>query len=497
MELQMKTTQVQCLTNLLWETETAEQNQELRLSDGMPDVGRVIGAWGQCVLRSKEWHKDHIFAGGGMLVWVLYESDGEERLQVLTSWIPFQLRWELPEDTREGEIRLSLLTRFVDARTVSPRKILVRAGLAAQAEALVSEVSDIPVPPEQKEISMLVEKETMRLRKEAGEKSFQLDDVLKLPESVPLPEKLVYGILTPRLTDIRVLGDKLVFRGNGLLHVVYQSNGGQVHSWDFKIPFSQYTQLAATYGNDASGDIRFALTSMETDLTEDGKLQLKCALTSQYVISDKETVAYLKDAYHPQRELQLRTQKKAFPVLAEYMQKNITAEGNVPGDAEGIPDVLFHPDYPLVHHYQDSMELSLPGSFQVLYYGPDGKLNCTVSKWEGKETAAVNENSRLLLEPQMTDVHAGMENGGIQLHAQMTLTGWNSDQQELSLVTELEPGQEKQPDASGPSLILLRCGKDRLWDIAKRTGSTVEKIAAANNLEGECTPGQLLLIPLR
>lgn len=493
----MTNIQMQCLTNLLWETETGEQTQELRLSDGMPDVGRVIGAWGQCVLRSKEWHKDHIFASSGMLVWVLYESDGEENLEVLTSWIPFQLRWELPEDTREGEIRLSLRPRFVDARTVSPRKILVRAGMAAQAEALVPEVIEIPGPSQQQEIPVLTETETVRVRKEAGEKSFQLEDALLFPESAPVPEKLVYSMLVPGLTDVRVLGDKLVFRGNGLLHVLCQCDDGQVRSWDFKIPFSQYTQLGSAYGNDAVADIRFALTGMETDLTEDGKLQLKCALTAQYVITDRETVTYLKDAYHPQRELQLRVQKKAVPVLTEYMKKSITAEGRMPADADVISDVLFYPDYPLVHSYTDSAELSLPGSFLVLHYGPDRKLNSSVFRWEGKETVPMGENTRFLPEPEVTDVHARAENGGIQVNAQMELVGWRSDQREISMITELEPGQEKQPDASRPSLILLRCGKDRLWDIAKRTGSTVEKIAEANGLEGECMPGQLLLIPLR
>ena len=69
-------------------------------------------------------------------------------------------------------------------------------------------------------------------------------------------------------------------------------------------------------------------------------------------------------------------------------------------------------------------------------------------------------------------------------------------QTHIPMVTGLELGEEKKPDPGRPSLILKRVGTDGLWEIAKRTGSTMEAIRKANGLREEPEPGQMLLIPV-
>ena len=108
------------------EIQNSEQTQEWKLPDGMPDIGRILSAWGQAILRGKEWRSDGISASAGMMVWVLYAPEDGSAEQCLETWIPFQMRWELPENTPEGTLRVRCLTRFVDARTVSARKSLIR-----------------------------------------------------------------------------------------------------------------------------------------------------------------------------------------------------------------------------------------------------------------------------------------------------------------------------------------------------------------------------------
>ena len=69
-------------------------------------------------------------------------------------------------------------------------------------------------------------------------------------------------------------------------------------------------------------------------------------------------------------------------------------------------------------------------------------------------------------------------------------------EQTIPMVTGVELGQRKQPDPNRPSLILRRAGEQRLWDIAKVSGSTMEAIQRANSLSGEPVPDQILLIPV-
>ena len=135
---------VSCLNPVVRETQNCEQTQEIRLTEGMPDVGRILSAWGQPILRGKQWDTDTLNYTGGMMVWVLYVPEDGSQERCIEGWIPFQLHWDLPEDQPEGQIRLRMLPRLVDARRVSPRKILVRAGMGIMAEAFTP--MQIPVP---------------------------------------------------------------------------------------------------------------------------------------------------------------------------------------------------------------------------------------------------------------------------------------------------------------------------------------------------------------
>ena len=65
MEMEFERKGIPWLKPLLREIQTQEQTRELRLSDGMPDIGQVLGAWGQVILRGKEWRSDAVHMNGG------------------------------------------------------------------------------------------------------------------------------------------------------------------------------------------------------------------------------------------------------------------------------------------------------------------------------------------------------------------------------------------------------------------------------------------------
>ena len=107
MELQFKSETCRCLTAAVREVRSAELTQEVRLTDGMPDIGRVVASWGQIVLRSKEWQSDQVCVSGGIMVWTLYVPEDGTQPRCVDTWMPFQLKWELAGESREGPIRVT------------------------------------------------------------------------------------------------------------------------------------------------------------------------------------------------------------------------------------------------------------------------------------------------------------------------------------------------------------------------------------------------------
>jgi len=488
---------ISCLDTALRQVQNSEQTMEMKLPEGMPDVGRVLTAWGQPILRSKEWREDLVQFSGGMMVWVLYAPEDGTQEQCVQGWIPFQMRWDLPENTPEGTLRLRCLTRFVDARSTSPRKILVRSGMAAMAEAFAPREMEAAEPNERsEEVALLENTYPVRLVKEAGEKAFALEEELYLPDSVPKIGQLITWRVSPRITDQRVLADKAVLRGNGNLHVLYRSDAGQLHGWDFEVPFSQYADLREEYGSDARMDIALMPTAMELELRENGNLDLKGGMTAQYLISDKEPLTLVEDAYSPTRELTIRQEDLTPPVVLENRRENIYGEQTISAQANLTADVQFLPDFPRQRRTEDGVELEYPGQFQVLYYGEDGRLYGSSARWEGKQTIPADENSRIVAVPMGTEAQAITGNGRILTKAELPVELTTTAEQTIPMVTGVELGQQKKPDPNRPSLILRRTGENRLWDIAKASGSTMEAIRRANGLTVEPKPEQMLLIPV-
>ena len=497
MEVQFTRRPISCLRPVLGEVQNLEQTHEMKLPENMPDIGRVLAAWAQPVLRGKEWLTDRVAMSGGMQVWVLYCPEDGTQVRCMDCWIPFQIRWDLPEGTKEGKMTVQCVTRFVDARSVSPRKIIVRMGVGALAQGYAPEEISLYVPENVPEgVELLRSTYPVRLPREAGEKTFSLDEDLSVPPSVPRPEKLVYYTLKPEIQDQKVLGNKVVFRGNGNLHVLFLSEEGQLHSWDFELPISQFDELNGNYSTEALAEVILSPTNVELDLDEEGNLRLRCGLVGQYLVTEPELISLVEDAYSPGRELNLSQEQLDLPAVLETRRENLYGEQTIPGEANIAADVQFLPDFPRQRRIGDRLELEMPGSFQVLYYGDNGTLQSANGRWTGELTLDADENSRILARPTQSQAQVYLGNDSMiakgEVPLQMTTTGT----QGLQMVTGLQLGEAAQPLKNRPSLILKRAGEHRLWDIAKATGTTVEAIRKANGLQDEPLPNQMLLIPV-
>lgn len=498
MDLRFQKMTCQCLNPLFSQVQNTEQTQELRLSDGMPDIGRVLAAWGQPVLRSKEWGTDSVHIGGGIMLWALYAPEDGSEARCVDSWLPFSVKAELPEGIPQGKIRVQLLPRICDARSVSARKLMLRGGASVLVQAFHPEeqtVWNAEKPQEGVELRTVCY--PLRLRREMGEKAFVMDEELSLPGSAPLPEKLIYYCLGPEITDQKVSGDKAVFRGNGNLHLLYRSEEGQLHSWDFPLTFSQFANLEADYGADARVEGMLCPTSVEVELDTEGHLRLKCGMTVQYLVDDLQMTELVEDAYSPARDLNLQQEILRMPVMLENRTQTLFAQQTIPVNMNLAADTRFLPEYPRVFPAGNGVALEIPGVFQMLYYDENGALQAAAARWEGRQELPAGENTGIWAQPLPTvQPQISLTENGVTLKNELPLSLSAAARQEIPMITAIEAGDQRQLDPNRPSLILCRAGDRGLWDMAKESGSTVEAIRKANGLKEEPAPGQMLLIPI-
>ena len=495
MELQLNKRSVSYLNPVITECRNLEQTQELRLPDGMPDVERILGCWGQSVLRSKEWRSDTVSVTGGLMLWVLYRPEEGGELRTLDAWVPYQTRWDLPQQTQEGKLLVQGTIRFLDARSVSPRKILIRAGLSLCLLALAPEEAAIPIPENLPEdVHLLRRQLPLRLYTEAGEKSFALEDILSSAGEDPADWSPLYYTAQANLTDQKVVGDKIAFRGAVTLHVLLQGPEGRAEGRNFTFPFSQLAELERSYGSDGEAELQLCVTNLEVEKDAEGVLHLKAAFTAQYAVSDVTTVSTVEDGYSTQRELKITREELALSPIRERRWETMSGEAALPEQVHSEADLSAFSDFPTWDRQTDGYCLDAQGTAQLLSYDDKG-LTGTQLRWSGHRDWKTEEPLRMAMtafvpgEPQLNP-----GTGKLCIDTRFRLTCFAEDG--IPVISAMELGETVQKDPARPSLILRRAGEGGLWELAKRTGSTMEAIRQANGLEGEPEKGRMLLIPV-
>lgn len=497
MELQFQKMSIPGLRCLSRQVQNQEQTQEVKLTDGMPDVGRVLSAWGQVMLRGKEWRGDTVSVSCGCTVWVLYAPEDGSPPQSLEAWIPFNLKWEVPETDRDGVFSADCLVRSVDARMLSGRKLMLRASVGVLVQTYIPEQTEVSVAealPE--DVQLQTQTYNLCMAREAGEKPYMIDEEVQLPQSCEPLEKLIRYTLSSQVLDRRIMTDKVVFRGTAALHILYRGQDGELHTWDFEIPFSQYAELTGTYSHDATARISPALTSLELDV-QDGRLRLKAGLTGQYVILDTQCIQVAADAYSLRRPVTIRKDLLVLPAVVGEETRPVTAEATVNQPAARIVDAVFYPDHPVTRQPGDTVTAEMTGLFQLLYYDEEGSLQSSSTRWEETVpvTAAENIEAAVFCTTEKPEAQAIADSVAVRnpVELQAVLT----QSQQIPMVTGLELGEMTEPDPNRPSLILRKARQDDLWQIAKQCGSTVEAIMEANGLQDAPSPEEMLLIPVK
>ena len=497
MELQLEKQALPCLRTVLREVQTQEQTQEIRVSDGMPDIGSVVGAWGQVILRGKEWDKDSIRVNGGTMVWVQYLSEDGEETACMESWLPFQMQWKLPESDRDGRICCQSFLKNVDARITSARKMILRTGVSVLMEGVQPCNCDVFVPEKLPEdVQILHSRYPVQLPVEAGEKAFALDELLTLPSEKPQIGQICGYCLQPEITEEKLMGDKLVFRGRAWIHLHYSCEDGTQHSWNGEMPFSQYCELDGEYTPNDGVRIWPCVTSLEVELQQD-QIHVKAGLVCQYRISHHSLVEVVEDAYSNQRNVKCVREQLNLPAILESRSRSVTARLNCDENGIRMADVRFLPQPVEVKNREDTVDLVLSGQFQPLYYDVEGQLHCGDQQWT--ETITVPKAEKAEIDATIWPVghaQADMMTGSGQMQVQLELSMETRNAEGIFMVTGLELGEVKEPDPSRPSLILKRSGGQTLWNLAKENGSTMELIQKANDLQDEPEENRMLLIPV-
>jgi hypothetical protein len=278
---------------------------------------------------------------------------------------------------------------------------------------------------------------------------------------------------------------------------MYCGEDGGINTYDFEIPFSQFTELDDAYEESATSHIVPVITGVEIENAEDGSMVVKAGISGQYVVYDCTILECVADAYSIRKDVKPLLRITEIPIILDSREENLCAETFLNDGVDRVVDVAFYPDHPRITKENDHVTGEFPCVFQALYYDTDGRLQGVTTRWDGNCELVADEDVRVQMRTRSSkDAQVVFASGKVSLCCEFQIETESRAQKGLEMACGLFIGDTKARNQDVPSLVLRKMGDDSLWDIAKETGSTVESIQKANKLIEEPSSEQMLLIPI-
>lgn len=501
MELVFQEKQVQYLNRIVNETVLLEQTADLIVPDAVSDIERVVDAYGTAMLRSQECNAQSVSIDGMVQAGVLF-VDEQGLLQQIAAQIPFSVRREFASPQENCTLQCKCALRSVDARALNSRKLLVRVGIACTVTVYAQEnckCYDLPEAAPNLQFKRTELPLTMPLA--LGEKSFTLNEELEVPSGKPAVERLLKCAFRPQVEEQKIVGDKAVFKGNLLLHALYESADGKPVCCEWNVPFSQYAQLMQELDE---GEIFTQLCLTSADVEQDTqtdchRLLLSASLLAQCTAFGEQKISIIEDAFCTDAILTPQYRACEMVGILDRQSFRETAMAASTEPAASVVDAWMYPEEVNRQRADGKLRLEVPMNCNVMYYDEHGAL-------QGK-TLRSNVNVELALSEQGSCAVDHISNGeiycsagpdGLQLRVPVTMHVESSANHRLNVVSGGEITDLPTSEGRRPSVILRRTDSEEdLWELAKTFRTPMQTILEANALQGDTAPaGTMLLIPL-
>lgn len=479
-----------------------EETLESIVPDAFPDIARIVEASGTAFLRQKETVDGSVRVTGSARVSVLYLPEGGDAPCCMAVNIPFLCNGDHPAIREDCRTQASVSIISADAQALNPRKILVRVEAAVPVTVYAEETAEICSKISREDdgtLQTLVESHKDFSAVDIVEKNFSFSDVLRLPASKPAVGQMLSYRTELGCTEAKVIGRKLVIKGEAALNVRYLCESG-VNAFRFDMPFSQIVETRAD-SEDCEVRMDAMLLGSSCELRSDGELEVELEVLLQAAIQREREVSMLSDLYSTECPLETEKNKVKLCTLVERGNRRQLARQFCPSAIPAkqvIECRLSMGEISQVRSGEGAVMATAKAYVDVLFLSEDDSLCAVAYTVPATCELPVSDGCKCSCRCRPAgELVAAPVTGGLEVRFEAEFDYLTTRDNETMCIAAVRPGQQDECACDRPSVIIRMVGDgERLWDIAKCCGSTVHDIRAANAMDCDDVPyGTLLLIP--
>ena len=485
---------------------TQEETAETIVPDYCPDIARIIETDGTVCLHSREIRDGKAELTGTVRVTVLYTPEGEGGIRTLEFAVPF--RAETDNRALQGcrYILAETETEFLETRMLNPRKIFTRCKLISRVTGYRKGALELCVDAEAgEELQVEKRQETQQaaVLTQISEKDFTFTDELMLSPGRDGAAELLNGRVNWSVSESRVVGNKLIFKGVFSVCVLYRTEEGGCRAATGELPFSQIMEADGA-SETAEASLQLHITGADFRLGEDSdgrSVAVTLYLHAAALLRENRELTLLSDLYSTAYEMDYEAQPL---MLTEYCQalnrrqavREVLEIGVV---AETLLSVSVRCGAVSVSREGETAVLRTNAVVKALYLDEGGVPLVAERGVDVTCQLEVPENCRVRARAVCSEEAQGsLGERGIEVRFPVDFCAEAEKQVKKVCITAARLDTDAPKDGAGAPSLVLRClGKqETAWDLAKQHNTTIAAILAANQLEDERLPHErLLLIP--
>jgi len=493
-----------CLKTIYDKVIPKEETLELVVPDVSADIGRILDVRGQFLLSSQRARENEVHISASVEMTVIYASEDGGKIQFVSTAVPFDhtAAVEGADENSETVVRCELC--YLDARTLNPRKLLLRAGVNMHLRCFapdkcvfwdnVAEETQMPVHILRKEI---VHCPVVGVR----DKSFIISDEYRLSPGREESVKMLSAATETCVQDAKSVGNKLIVKAEAVTNAVFlNESDGSLFSEMFSTPFSQIIEVD-TYGDSIDSTVSVLLKDSEFTVIPDRengcRISAQLNMTAQALSMERKAAVYLADAYSNEFALSAENTLTKISECMPPKMLRLSPEGRLQ-QKETLSEIMYVAVSALCT-LTDGGSIGCEVSVSGVGKTESGEIEPIELKLRAEEAIPLAKNQMLTVcavccGPLTVN---GMPESA-EIKADVDIEYRISENVEFGAVSGMELDESSPLRCDNcPSLVVLCSEKEAdLWNLAKKYGSTMEIIENANSMNGDFSVSRRpLLIP--
>ena len=488
--------------------------RELSLPEEVRDIRKVL----KCQVIPQVEHSnlsgERVECGGTVRIRILYlENDGKmpyslEEVQPFTASLSVK-GLENPEHA-VCDVRPRL--EFVSCTLSGPRRVSVRGSFSLCLQVMERQNVDLTT-------SICGDDVQQRVRVVPGGalqclccERFPLSETLELGSGKPPMEAILRSRVQCLCEETRVVSDSILLRGRVMLEVLYVPGNESPlpEKMEFSIPFSQMIEApGAREDGVCTVEMRAedpVLQPRSDNLGENTRLEMHLQLTALVRVYREEDFSIVEDAYSTVYATTPQYQNLMLPRPIGERQDSFSQTATVESGSELLTGVIdLWNEITSVGAQAASGQLVYTGKLNVclLAVNREGTpfYREKVMDFSAAFPAEISDGTELLpLSPIVRLQYRILSASSVEVRADLQVRTLLQGSSLCRVLQGLGQNGEELRTVDTPLVLYFAQNGERLWDIAKRYGSSVQAICEENEIPLDCGPDAsssgMLLIPM-